>query len=301
VLAATNHASDVDPALCRAGRLDRIIQIPYPSSHALAKIYGHYLKDLRSNLSDADMADMGRSSLGLTGADVELVVRTARRVARKDGLRPVAKEDLLRAVFRTPSLENRRAIQPRQLASLAYHEAGHSLAQLLGQSRGEAILYVSVIPRNDGTAGFVASFVGEDTLLIVREDLLERIRTVLAGRAAEEVVFGRDRITSGAGGSDPKCDLAVATRTAQMLLTKYGFAAHGSLVWQASAGDPDPRMMEALHDLLEEQYALVLAQLREHRAMLERLAQSLLEHQELRGDEVRELFRLHAAEVEIRA
>jgi hypothetical protein len=301
VLAATNHASDVDPALCRAGRLDRIIQIPYPSSHALAKIYGHYLKDVRSSLSDGDVADMGRSSLGLTGADVELVVRTAKRVACKDGLRPVAKDDLLRAVFRTPSAENRGAIRPEQLACLAYHEAGHSLAQLLGQSRGEAILYVSVIPRNDGTAGFVASFVSEDALLFVREDLLERIRTVLAGRAAEEVVFGKDRITSGSGGTDPKCDLAVATRTAQTLLTKYGFADHGSLVWQATSGDGDPRMTAALHELLEQQYALVKTQFEANRSMLDQLAQALLQHQELRGDAVRELFRLHAGKAEISA
>ena len=98
---------------------------------------------------------------------------------------------------------------------VAIHEAGHALARLSSSTQGEEMSFATIVPRLDGTLGFVAS-VPDDTNTMTRRTMLEYLQTALAGRAAEEIEFGSDDVGSGAGGPSPSSDLAAATRFATL-------------------------------------------------------------------------------------
>lgn len=286
VIGATNHADRVDPALKRAGRLDRVITIPRPNAEALGQIYEHYLEEYSEGelAGDVDPRELGRLSLGATGADVELFVRGAARRARKEG-REIRQRDFIDEITRKP---RDPASSPRlteeEVRRVAVHEAGHALASCLSSSKGEEISFVSIVPRADGTLGFVARMPSE-RMLTTREEYLEQLEVILGGRAAEELVFGKDGVTGGAGGSSRSSDLAAATAWALRMITQYGLGSDGDLGWTDSPGPGDRKQAE---ELLRDAYVTVLTKLKENRERLDELAATLEERQELRGDEVRD-------------
>jgi DNA polymerase III delta prime subunit len=198
VIGATNSPDRVDPALRRAGRLDRTIEIPYPNSAALAAIFDHYLALLRTQgqlAADVNTTVLGQMCLRRTGADVELYVRGARRRARKAG-RPLDQKDLLAEI--TGKARDPHAI-PRMSADeierVALHESGHAVARCLSSTKGADITFVSIVPRADGALGFVA-FAPSEKQFVTRADYIEHIEIALAGRAAEEIRFGADGISA---------------------------------------------------------------------------------------------------------
>ena len=288
VLAATNYEDRVDPALRRAGRLDRVIHIPYPNVEALGAIYGYYLTLHGSRVDpELDVSAAAGMSLGLSGADVELFVRGAARRARK-ARRPIRLEDLVAEITGSPrDPDTSLRLSEAELERVAVHEAGHALASFLGGSGGAEISYVSVIPRPDGTLGFMAR-TPSNRVLVTRSESLERIQVFLAGRAAEEVMFGPEGITGGAGGSATRSDLAGATASALSLVAQQGLGPDRSLLW---AREPGQGHGEQAERILREAYAAILQKLREEEDALRRLARALVDRQELSGDEVREVLR----------
>ena len=118
---------------------------------------------------------------------------------------------------------------------VAVHEAGHTVARLISSTRGDDLAFATIVPRLDGSLGFVAS-VPSDTRVMTRRTMLEYLQTVLAGRAAEEIVFGADDVGAGAGGSSTSSDLAVATRFATLVVCQSGLGRTG-----ASCGPPRRR------------------------------------------------------------
>ena len=287
VLAATNFVDRVDPALRRAGRLDRVIRIPYPNVEALGAIYGHYLSFHGERVEpELDVSAAAGMSLGLSGADVELFVRGAARRARK-AQRPIRLEDLVAEITGSPrDPDSSLRLTEAELERVAVHEAGHALASFLSSSRGAEISYVSVIPRSDGTLGFLAR-TPSNRVLVTRSESLEQIELFLAGRAAEEVAFGPDGVTGGAGGSATRSDLAVASASALSLVAQQGFGPDGSLLWSREPSEAQSAQAERI---LREAYASVLHRLLEREDTLRRLARALVERQELSGDEVREVL-----------
>ncbi len=233
VIGATNYEESVDPALRRAGRLDRTVRVPYPTVQALKYIFEYQLEKYAESgrlADDIDVEELAGLSFGLTGADVDLFVRGAARRARKrrDLL---SQQDLVAEVLRRPrSGDGRASISPETLRRLAVHEAGHALARLQAANGGSDIAYVSVAPRSDGRIGFLASMPDQRSAL-TRDDFLEKLRVLLAGRAAEEVIYGPDGVSDLAGHYGRQSDLARATRLATMLVGSAGLGPKGGLTW----------------------------------------------------------------------
>jgi hypothetical protein len=280
VIGATNFPERVDPALRRAGRLDRTIWIPYPSSAALAAIFDHYLKPLADQgklAANVDTKALGQMCLRRTGADIEFFVRGAIRRARKAG-RWLAQEDLLAEVTgkaRDPSaIPN---MSPEEIENTAIHEAGHALIRCLSSTQGKDITFVSIVPRANGMLGFVMIAPSEKQSS-TRAEYIELLEIALAGRAAEEIRFGPDRVTSGAFN-----DLQYATDLAQHMISQLGFGPNGSLVWTHS---PTTAHLEQVEKLLGEVYSSIKTKLRKNQSTLLALAEALKQRQELTGADV---------------
>jgi ATP-dependent Zn protease len=193
--------------------------------------------------------------------------------------------DLVAEVTRRPRRpDSAPRLRPEEMKRVAVHEAGHTVAQLISSTHGEGLSFATIIPRMDGTLGFVAS-VPSDSEVVTRRTMLERLETVLAGRAAEEVVYGADDVGGGAGGPEGS-DLAVATRVATGFICQSGLGDGGSLHWTASPTLDQERQID---DLLRKSYSSIVARLEAHRDLLDRVADALIRKQELSGNELRQL------------
>jgi ATP-dependent Zn protease len=288
VIGATNYLERVDPALRRAGRLDQIVEIPLPNVDSLQHIFTYYIAQYEADggeVADIDARALAQLTFGLTGADVESFIRGAARRARHED-RPVGQIDLVAEVTRRPRHpDSAPRLGPEEIHRVAVHEAGHTVAQLLSSTQGKELVFASIIPRMNGSLGFVAAMPA-DTQVLTRRTMLERLETVLAGRAAEEVVFGAADVGAGAGGPDQSSDLAVATRLATLIVCQSGLGDHGGLRWTTQ---PTAAQVDQIDDLLRNSYAEIRASLQTQRPLLDRVAQVLEEKQELSGNELRQL------------
>lgn len=287
VIAATNHVDRVDQALRRAGRLDRAIEIPLPNTEALTQIYEHYLGQYapEERAPDLDPRALGRLSFGSTGADVELFVRGAARRARR-ARRAIRQSDVIDEITRKPrDPASSRRLTPDELHRVAVHEAGHVLASWLLDEKGDSLGFVSVVPRADNTLGFVAR-VASERVLMTRSEYLGQLQVLLAGRAAEEIVFGEEGISGGSGGEEAS-DLAQATRRALALVMFHGLGPDRNLMWSRT---PSAEQLHQAGEILRDCYKAALMKLSQNRATLQRVADALVEHQELTGEEVRRLI-----------
>ena len=284
VIGATNHEDSVDPALRRSGRLDRLIRIPLPNGAALGYIYGYHLAKIVGDQpvgKDVAARTLGQLSVGLTGADVERIVRGAARRARK-ARRPIAQIDLLDELTNKPrSSIGTLRMTPVELERTATHEAGHALASFLSSTGGSDIGFVSIVPRSDGTLGFVAPL-ANDRVSMTRREYDELLEVYLGGRAAEELEYGIDEVTGGASN-----DLRGASLVAMRMVTRLGLGGEGRLLWTDAESPSDRQLAEAI---LARAYQSVLRKLQKERTQLHVMAAALVEQQELSGDEVRSLL-----------
>ena len=260
VIAACNDAARLDPALVRAGRLDRHIAIPLPDMPALMGIFRAHLG---AELEGADLRAVALAARGHTGADVERWVRQARRVARTAG-RALDLADLLDVV---------RGGEPEWPADvrrrIAHHEAGHAVALLaLGIAEPKAL--------SIGAGGGLAESDLGEIQAQTRPHLEQLIVALLAGRAAEQLVFGE--ATAGAGGSE-NSDLARATQLATRLETVYGLGSLGLVCIPGETGERDLLLFGDLRSVvgrtIDRAYAAALDLLGQNRHTLDALAAAL--------------------------
>ena len=260
VIAACNDPARLDPALVRAGRLDRHIVIPLPDMPALMGIFRSHLG---GDLEGADLRAVALAARGHTGADVERWVRQARRVTRTAG-RALDLADLLDAV---------RGGEPEWPADVrrrvAHHEAGHAIALLaLGIAEPKALSI-------GGNGGLAESDLGEIQAQ-TRPNLEKCLIALLAGRAAEQLVFGE--ATAGAGGSE-NSDLARATQLATRLETNYGLGSLGLVCIPGETGDRDLLLFGDLRSVvgrtIDRAYTAALELLGQNRRALDALAAAL--------------------------
>jgi ATP-dependent Zn protease len=273
VIGATNHSDMIDAAVKRAGRLDREIAIRKPDVKTLARIFRHHLGE---QLPDADLMPAALAARGATGADVEAYVRRARGTARR-GRRPLELDDLLaevRSSTEPPSREIRRL--------LAVHEAGHVVAAtVLGCME---VLGVSIGDR-DG----LTEIIEMDRCAHPKE--FDQVMVMLmAGRAAEELVFGSPSV--GAGGMAGS-DLSLATELAKKIEMKFGFGEYGP-VFLPDDGIHDlltvvPGLLEAVRKRLDHALAGARDLLEENRAALDAVAEALDRAGYLSAAEISEL------------
>ncbi len=280
VIAATNFEDRVDPALRRSGRLDRVIRVPRPNSGSLTLIYDYYLREIGDSIGIDELVDtrvLGGLSLGLTGADVEKIVRGATRRARMEKRR-IGQGDLIAELTNKPrGMDEYPRMSPEEIERTAVHEAGHAVAMYLGAFKGSDIGFVTVVPRPDGSLGFV-SFMPDERRSLTRRDYLTKLEINLAGRAAEEIKYGPDGISSGANS-----DLQSAMGLAILMVTRFGLGGSNDLTWSADASPEHKGKAEAI---LVEAYGEIKRKLKENEAKLMKLAGELVIRQELFGSDV---------------
>lgn len=275
VIGACNHPERVDAAIKRPGRLDREIHIPKPDGAALEQIYRHYLG---SDLNAVDLQPLAAVSAGATGADVELWVRSARRIARRAG-REIMLDDLVAQVrgpvFRMPEGVLRRT---------CIHEAGHAVAAIvLGLSENVTVT-IGVRGAGLGSTFFERSSIPLDT----RAAALDMARYTLAGRAAEEVLLG---VVSGGSGGGTTSDLAQATSLVASLEGSFGLGASGDLTWLGTPPETTyflrhPHIARIVRSTLRNLYAEVTTLIGERRDAVSRLAEALQVRFHLSGAEI---------------
>jgi len=272
VIGATNHPDMIDPAVKRAGRLDREIAIERPDVKALVGIFRNHLGD---QLLDAEMMPVALAARGATGADIEAYVRRARGAARR-GRRLLQLTDLLaevRSNREPPSRDERRR--------LAVHEAGHAVAatllgcmEVVGVSIGDRSGLTQII-RVDGSTSPKHC-----------DDILAML---MAGRAAEELVLGNP--SAGAGGA-PDSDLSHATELAKKIELRFGFGEYGPVFLPDGAHDPlttVPGLFIAVKKRLERAMADAAELLTKNRAALDAVADALDRSGYLSAGEVSQL------------
>jgi ATP-dependent Zn protease len=268
VIAAANYHDRIDPALLRAGRLDTKILFPHPAADELRGIIRFHLGN---DLIGTDLGRLAVATVGSTGADVEKLVRVARRRARKLN-RPLRLPDLMAV------LGERLHDLPRSyLECIAIHEAGHTTAAIvLKVSRN-----VSVSLFHLGKNG-AATFFDPQFEPVTRKVVERRIAVALAGRAAEEVL--RNEVTAGAGGSDA-CDLSVANSLAFWAVARWGLSERERLKWVDSSPEEivanHPKLAKEAYAMLETAYARVLRLIRQRASQVRAIANALIKRRAL--------------------
>jgi cell division protease FtsH len=289
ILAATNRPEVLDPALLRAGRFDRRVVVDRPSRAGREAIFRIHARKLQLG-PDVDFAALAAQTPGMVGADIANVCNEAALLATRAGRIEISMSDLQEAVERAIGGPQRKSqiVTPEERERIAYHESGHALVGHMTPGGG-VVQKISIIPRAAGALGYTLQMPLEDRYLLSRDELLDRIRVLLAGRAAEDVVFGG--VSTGA--SD---DLQKANEIAREMLTIYGMsekAPNLSLAGRPSAAylgfvDRAPHSEELARALDAETLAILqrcYEQAKElvirERSRFETLARQLLEAEEL--------------------
>jgi cell division protease FtsH len=297
IMAATNRPEILDPALLRAGRFDRQVALGNPDLVGREQILRIHTR--RITLAEGfDLSRAARVTPGFSGADLANVVNEAALLAARRNAEAVTFTDFEAAMERiVAGLEKRtRVMNERERRAVACHECGHALvAQLVPHA--DPVSKVSIVPRTRGALGYTLQMPTEDRYLLTVEELEDRLAVMLAGRAAEQTVFGM--ISTGA--TD---DIQKATELARRMVTEFGMSEKlGSvrytgpqLQYLGGAIAEGPQMSPRTQDTIDsevqrivaDQYARAQALLASYRSALESLTQQLLKSETLPGSAVKE-------------
>ncbi len=294
VLAATNRADILDPALLRPGRFDLQIEVPNPDAEARKRIFELNLSG-RALAAGVDLAALVVRTAGMSGADVKQVCKEAALRAFRNGRPAIAQEDLQEAVTTVGmGLASERPILEESVRwSTAVHEAGHALAQRV-HFPDEPPTQVSILPRGRAL-GFVEHAGGEGYRDQTLDRLCRSVQVLLAGRAAEELVLGPSGVTAGCSN-----DLERATALLLQSVSNWGLdsqfgilslsgAARG-LGAGAGLGDLPKEAIDRAREWLLRQQRAVLELLHDQQAALEGLARLLVERETLYADDLAACF-----------
>lgn len=283
---ATNVINLLDPAFLRSGRVDFKIEVPLPDINARKGILELNSKK-RPMAEDVDLYAIAKDMSGRNCADVELVANEAARRALKAGKECVEQEDFINAyeeqVVGSPDKDRNFEEFERKLA--AVHEVGHLITNhYLCEHR--TIKRISILPRG-GMLGFVHyENSAVDKYLSTKKELVNNIISVLAGRAAEEVIYGKDNVTTGASN-----DIEVANDYARSLVTEYGMDEEFGFVTPYK----DDLLTEAkatkrVKQILEECYNTAIDFILMHKDEVEHISELLLANEELDEEEIQSVF-----------
>ena len=286
VMASTNMLDALDPALLRPGRFDRQVLVSPPDLAGRREILAVHTRG-KPLAEGIDLDGVARATSGLTGADLENIaneaaIRAAR--AHRDRITRTDFDDAMERVV--AGLQTRRVISDKEKRVIAYHEAGHALmSHLLG---GEmAVHKVTIVPRG-GALGYTMSLPEEDRFLRTKEELVDQLMILLAGRAAEEEVFGR--ISNGAAN-----DLERVTAVARAMVFEWGMGegavSHTMRADNYALSEETKTLRDAEQArICDTAYADARRLVAKHRAALDSLAARLLEVETLDRREVEELL-----------
>lgn len=232
IMAATNRPEVLDAALLRPGRFDRQILVDRPDLHGRIAIFKIHTRQLPL-AEDADLTLLASQTPGFVGADIAHVCNEASLLASRQGEKNIHMRHFQSAIERVVAgLEKKsKLINPQERKIIAFHESGHAIVGHFSPG-ADPVHKVSIVPHGLGALGYTLQSPLEDRYLMTRGELLDKIKSLLGGRAAEEVVFGE--ISTGASN-----DLEKATHIARDMLLIYGMSKHAPNVSMTNQGQQD--------------------------------------------------------------
>ena len=302
VVAATNRADILDPALLRPGRFDRQVSVDVPDLKGRIEILKVHAKNKRFE-GEVDIETIAKRTPGFSGADLsnllnEAAILTGRR--NKDAITLLEIDDSVDRIV--AGMEGTRLTDGKAKTLVAYHEVGHAICGTL-QAGHDPVQKVTIVPR--GQAKGLTWFIpGEDPSLISKQQIFARVVGALGGRAAEEIVFGEAEVTTGAGG-----DLQQVTSMAKQMVTAFGMSDVGPwAVQDQQSGDMIMRMMAknsmseklqndidvAVKKIADEAYVMALKHISENREAMDEIVEELLEVETMDGARFREVLAKYA-------
>ncbi|MCX5839437.1 MAG: ATP-dependent zinc metalloprotease FtsH [Deltaproteobacteria bacterium] len=300
LMAATNRPEILDPALLRPGRFDRHVLVDRPDKVGRKEILRVHMKKIKAG-PDADLELLANMTPGMVGADLANLVNEAALLAVRRNKKEVGLAEFEEAVERIiAGLEKKnRLINPKERETVAYHEMGHAMVAL-SLPGTDPVQKISIIPRGISALGYTMQVPTEDRFLMKKTELLNKIASLLGGRAAEEIIFGD--ISTGAHN-----DLARATDIARSMIREYGMSATLGQVYLSPEKRPRYLDMETreggdyseataemidreIREIIASEYARALDILRSRKDILVEGARLLLEKEKIDGEEIRVLM-----------
>jgi len=301
IIAATNRPDVLDPALLRPGRFDRQVVVPRPDIDGREQILGVHMKKVPL-APDVDARVIARGTPGFSGADLANLVNEAALLAARKGKRLVAMSEFEEAKDKVMMGTERKSMvmTEDEKKMTAYHEAGHAIVAI-HEPASDPIHKATIIPRGRAL-GMVMRLPERDNYSYHRDKMYANLAVSMGGRVAEEVVFGYDKVSSGASS-----DISYATGLARDMVTRWGMSdALGPLQYAEAeeevflgysvnrtknmSNETAQAIDKEIRRIVEAGYDRAKSLLKEHRDELETLAQALLEYETLSGDEITTLL-----------
>ena len=302
LIAATNRPDVLDPALLRPGRFDRQVVVPNPDIIGRERILQVHMKKVPL-AADVDARTIARGTPGFSGADLANLVNEAALLAARRNKRTVAMAEFEDAKDKVMMGAERRSMvmsdEERKLT--AYHEGGHALVAL-NLEASDPIHKATIIPRGRAL-GMVMRLPERDQLSVTRAKLKADLAVAMGGRIAEEVIFGHEKVTSGASS-----DIQMATNMAKAMVTQFGmsdelgplaygdneqevFLGHSVTRTQNTSDETQSKIDSETRKFVDEGYKKAESIIRENIDDLHIIANGLLEYETLSGDEIEALLK----------
>ena len=300
IIAATNRPDVLDPALLRPGRFDRQVVVPIPDIEGREKILGVHMKKVPL-APDVNPRVIARGTPGFSGADLANLVNEAALLAARRNKRLVAMQEFEDAKDKVMMGAERRSMvmTDDEKKMTAYHEAGHAIVSV-NEAASDPIHKATIIPRGRAL-GMVMRLPERDSYSYHRDKMLANLSVSMGGRVAEEVIFGHDKVSSGASS-----DIQYATGLARNMVLRWGMSDKlGPLLYEESQdgylgmGTSQRTMMSSdtaklidaeIRALVDNAHARARAIISDHADKLHLLAEALLEYETLSGEEIRQLI-----------
>jgi cell division protease FtsH len=299
MIAATNRPEVLDKALLRPGRFDRRIIVDKPDLKGRLETLKVHSKDVHMD-ETVDLDALALATAGLVGSDLANMINEAAIIAVKNGRQFVNQKDLFEA-FELVAVGGKekkdRIMSDKERKIVSYHEVGHALVSAL-QKNSEPVQKITIVPRTMGALGYTLQTPEEEKYLETKDELIAKINTYMAGRAAEVLVF--DSATSGAAN-----DIENATKIARAMVTMYGMSDKFGMMCLATvqnqyldggAGlicgeNTSSEIDQEVLSIINKAYDDAMQMLKDNRAILDRIAEYLYEKETITGKEFMDMFR----------
>lgn len=301
LIAATNRPDVLDPALLRPGRFDRQVVVPNPDVKGREEILKVHVRKVPL-AKDVNLAVVARGTPGFSGADLANLVNEAALLAARRNKRKVTSKDFDDAKDKVLMGNERKsmAMDEQEKKLTAYHEAGHAICSL-NVEETDPIHKATIVPRGRAL-GMVQQLPEKDQYSYSRAKMLSRLIICMGGRAAEELKFGRDKVTSGASS-----DIAAATKLARSMVTEWGmsdllgpvlYAENSEEVFLGKSVTQNKNMSEETARVVDAEIKRLVCEahegalniLKEKKEDWERLSEALIEYETLTGEEIRQVI-----------
>ena len=292
ILAATNRPESLDPALTRPGRFDRRVPVELPDLQGREAILRVHAKKIKTE-PNINYAQIARMASGASGAELANIVNEAALRAVRDHRTAASQADMEESIeVVIAGYQKKNAIlTDKEKSIVSYHEIGHALVAAL-QSHSAPVQKITIVPRTSGALGYTMQVDEGNHYLMTKDEIINKIATLTAGRVAEEIVFGS--ITTGASN-----DIEQATKLARAMITRYGMSDEFGMVAMETvenaylggdtslscSAETQSRIDALVVSIVKEQYQKATQILTENRAKLDELAKYLYEKETITGEE----------------